>query len=134
MQPNQQNMKENKSRYIFYFIVSIIIVLFRISCTTNLDEYGLIHRPVSYGLIVSGIQTFTDGFIGSMLCLLLLAVNLLWILYYMRKQGMTDKTKLNFIFLTFGLSLLVFEETIIRLLGVLIVFNSVVKFTKGNKE
>ena len=127
-------MKENKSRYIIYFIVSIIIVLFRISCTTNLDEYGLVHRPVSYGLIVSGLQTFTDGFIGSMLCLLLLGVNLLFVLYYMRKQGMTDKTKLNFVFLTFGLSLLVFEETIIRLLGVLIVFNAVVKFTKGNKE
>ena len=114
-------MTPSNSHYKLFFRVTAAIVLLRIVCNTFIiNKNSFLIYPYMLSSNYTGV--------------IFLGINLLYFLYSVHTKQLIDKTKLNFVFLTFGISLLVFDDIVIRLLGSLIIFYFIIKLTKSKGE
>ncbi|SNR17631.1 hypothetical protein [Tenacibaculum jejuense] len=117
--------------YAFLIITTLFLSVLRIDMETNLDRYGLVHRevPNESGFNVSMFPTgILEGYSGSMTIFVLLIINLMVLLFINYKYDSNNKKKGFFFLLLFGFSMMIFEETLIRSLGLIIISILIYKY------
>ncbi|EDP94143.1 hypothetical protein U8527_06715 [Kordia algicida OT-1] len=121
---------------VIYSIIILLMILFtssRIGVKTNMSDYGFVHNKVDNFNSVRGYITplyFGEGYQGSMRHLLIISLFAFILIIINYKYDNNKLINRIMFFSLFGLSLLAFDETLIKLAGVVILSISIQKFLK----
>ena len=109
--------------YIILVFLLAFLSLLRIDMRTNLDTLGFVHKevPPFEGIVINMFPFgYLEGYSGSMSVFVLICVIVGLLLYVNFKLDANNKMRTRLFLTLFSVSLLIFEETLIRLLGIII--------------